>query len=277
MNKLIIHLVSDSSIQTAKHAANSALLQFSKIDYKLYHWPMIRSEELLDEVLKKIQLKPSLVLYTILDDTVRRKLTKFCYDLKIPCISVVGKIVREISILLDIEVEGNLRYDRGFDESYFDKVSAIDYTFRHDDGQMTGDLDEADIILVGPSRTSKTPTSVYLAYNGFKTANVPYIHGYPFLDLFEGINKPLVIGLTINPSRLIEIRETRMNLLQVSSNTNYTDFKAVQEECIQMKLICEKKGWPIIDVSRRSIEETAAVIMKMYYDRKKNHQFKEMY
>jgi regulator of PEP synthase PpsR (kinase-PPPase family) len=270
MNKLIIHLVSDSSIQTAKFAANSALLQFNKIESKLYHWPMIRSEESLSEVLKKIKLKPSIVLYTILDPNLRRVLTKFCYDLKIPCISVVGKIVREISMFLKVEIEGNLPYDREFDKSYFDKISAIDYTFRHDDGQMISELGEADIILVGPSRTSKTPTSVYLAYNGFKTANVPYIHGYPFLDLFGGIDKQLVIGLIINPSRLIEIRETRMSLLQVSSSTSYTDFKTVQEEFIQMKLICEKKGWPVIDVSGRSIEETAAVIMKIYYDQKKN-------
>ena len=270
MNKLIIHLVSDSSIQTAKFAANSALLQFNKIESKLYHWPMIRSEESLSEVLKKIKLKPSIVLYTILDHNIRRVLTKFCYDSKIPCISVVGKIVREISMFLKVEIEGNLPYDREFDKSYFDKISAIDYTFRHDDGQMISELGEADIILVGPSRTSKTPTSVYLAYNGFKTANVPYIHGYPFLDLFGGIDKQLVIGLIINPSRLIEIRKTRMSLLQVSSTTSYTDFKTVQEEFIQMKLICEKKGWPVIDVSGRSIEETAAVIMKIYYDQKKN-------
>ncbi|XVN42422.1 MAG: pyruvate, water dikinase regulatory protein [Candidatus Rickettsia vulgarisii] len=270
MKRLTVHLVSDSSIQTAKYVANTALLQFSKIEPKLYHWPMIRNTSLLKEVLNKIHDKPGIVLYTILDPGVRKGLTKFCYSLKIPCISVIGKIVKEISVYLGIETEENLRYGQEFDESYFDKIHAIDYTFRHDDGQMVNELDKADIILVGPSRTSKTPTSVYLAYNGFKTANVPYIHGYPFLSLLEKVTNQLVVGLTINPTRLIEIRETRLNSLQVpTDDTSYTDYKIVQEECMQVKLICEQKGWEVIDVSRRSIEETAALIMKKYYDRKK--------
>jgi len=269
MKKLIIHLISDASVDTAKHLATTALAQFSKIESKLYHWPMIRNTELLNEVLKKIQLKPSLVLYTIWDQELRMILTKFCYNLKIPCISVVGKIVKEISVFCGVETEKSLGYDHEFDESYFNKIHAIDYTFRHDDGQMVNELDEADIILIGPSRTSKTPTSVYLAYNGFKTANVPYISGYPFLDLLGNVKTKIIIGLIINPSRLIEIRETRMNLLQMNDSTNYTDYKSVQEECMEVKLICEQQGWPIIDVSRRSIEETVAVIMKIYYDRKK--------
>jgi regulator of PEP synthase PpsR (kinase-PPPase family) len=270
MNKLVIHLVSDSSVQTVKHAAHTALLQFTKIESKLYHWPMLRNMELLSEVLKKIKMKPGLVLYTILDHALRRKLTKFCYDLKIPCISVVGKIVEEISVFLGVETEGNLVYDYKFDESYFNKIHAIDYTFRHDDGQMTNELDEADIILIGPSRTSKTPTSLYLAYNGFKTANVPYIHNYPFLDILGNVTRQLIIGLIIDPARLVEIRETRMHSLQMSDNTSYTDFKTVKEECMQLKQICERQGWSIIDVSRRSIEETSSVIMKLYYDRKKS-------
>jgi hypothetical protein len=273
MNKLIIHLISDSSIQTVKHVANSALLQFSKIESKLYHWPMIRNVELLNEVLKKIKIKPCFVIYTISDHELRKNLTKSCYNMKIPCISAVGKIVKEISVFLGIEVEGNLGYDQEFDERYFNKIKAIDYTFRHDDGQMVHELEEADIILIGPSRTSKTPTSVYLAYNGFKTANIPYISGYPFLELLENVTSQLVIGLTIDPNRLIEIRETRMNSLQITDRTNYTnfytDFKTVQDECMQIKLICKQQGWSIIDVSRRSIEETVAVIMKLYYDRKK--------
>ncbi|WP_341763629.1 pyruvate, water dikinase regulatory protein [Candidatus Tisiphia endosymbiont of Beris chalybata] len=271
MKKLIIHLVSESAIQTVKHVANTALLQFNKVESKLYHWPLIRNRTLLREVLNKIKSKPGVVLYAISNPELRKELSKFCYSLKIPCISVVGKIVKEISVFLGIEIEGNLGYDQEFDESYFDKIHAIDYTFRHDDGQMVNELDEADIILIGPSRTSKTPTSVYLAYNGFKTANVPYIHGYPFLELFDKITIPLVVGLIINPIRLIEIRETRLNSLQVTEDTNYTNYRIVQEECMQVRLICEQKGWAVIDVTRRSIEETAALIMKIYYDQKKNN------
>ncbi len=271
MKKLIIHLVSDSSIQTVKHVANSALLQFNKVEGKLYHWPMIRNSSLLNEVLNKIKIKPGIVLYTILDNSLRKELSKFCYNLKIPCISVVGKIVKEFSVFLGIETEESGPRDQEFDDSYFDKVHAIDYTFRHDDGQMTNELDEADIILIGPSRTSKTPTSVYLAYNGFKTANIPYIYGHPFLNLLEKVTSQLVVGLVINPNRLIEIRETRLHSLQVASDTNYTNYRIVQEECMQVRLICEQHGWLVIDVSRRSIEETAALIMKNYYDRKKSN------
>lgn len=270
MKKLIIHLVSESSIQTVKYVANTALLQFNKVESKLYHWPMIRNSTLLREVLNKIKGKPGVVLYTISSNDLRKELSKFCYNLKIPCISVVGKIVKEISVFLGVEIEGNFGYDQEFDESYFDKIHAIDYTFRHDDGQMLNELEEADIVLIGPSRTSKTPTSVYLAYNGFKTANIPYIYGHPFLELLDKITNQLVVGLIINPARLIEIRETRLNSLQVTDATNYTNYRIVQEECMQVRLICEQKGWLVVDVSRKSIEETAALIMKNYYDQKKN-------
>jgi len=268
MNKLVIHLVSDTSVQAVKYVANSALEQFAKIDTKLYHWPMIRNTQLLNEVLNKIKIKPGMVLYTISDPELRKILTRFCYNLKIPCISVIGKIVKEISAFFGIGVEGSLGYNYKFDENYFDKVHAIDYTLRHDDGQLVNELEEADIILIGPSRTSKTPTSVYLAYNGFKTANVPYVYNCPFPDYLEKATNQVIIGLIINPTQLIEIRENRMNLLQINENTNYTDFKIVQEECLQVKRICKQYDWPIIDVSRRSIEETAALVMKIYYDRK---------
>lgn len=269
MKNLIVHLVSDSSGQTVKHAARSALAQFGEIESKKYNWHLIRNKELLNEVLSKIKKKPGVVLYTISNQELRDVLKKFCRDLKVPCISVIGKIVKEISAFLGVGVGDSLGLNHKFDESYFDKVDAIDYTLRHDDGQMVNELDEADIILIGPSRTSKTPTSVYLAYNGFKTANVPYVYGCVFPDYLEKLMNPLIVGLVINPARLIEIRETRMNLLQVSEHVNYTEPKIVQEECLQIKRICQKMEWPVIDVSRRSIEETAAIVMKLYYDRKK--------
>jgi regulator of PEP synthase PpsR (kinase-PPPase family) len=269
MKKVIIHLISDSSGQTVKYAAKSALSQFADIQSKEYEWPLVRNEELLSEVLTKIKKKPGVVLYTISNPELRDILRKFCRDLKIPCISVIGKVVKEISSFLGVSVEDSLGYSYKFDESYFDKVDAIDYTLRHDDSQMNNELNEADIILIGPSRTSKTPTSVYLAYNGFKTANIPYVYGCPFPDYLEQMNNALIVGLVINPTRLIEIRETRVNLLQIAESSNYTDIKIVKEECLQVKRICQQHGWPVVDVSRRSIEETAAVVIKFYYDRKR--------
>ncbi|WPY00854.1 Putative phosphoenolpyruvate synthase regulatory protein-like kinase/phosphatase [Candidatus Trichorickettsia mobilis] len=270
MKKVIIHLISESSGQTVKYAAKSAISQFSDIKAKEYNWPLVRNKELLNEVLRKIQQKPGIVLYTISNPELRDILKKFCYKLRIPCISIVGKIVKEISTLLGIGAEDISMQNRTkLDASYFDKVNAIDYTLRHDDGQNIIGLNEADIILIGPSRTSKTPTAVYLAYNGFKTANVPYIYNSPFPEYLYQLNQRLIVGLVINPARLIEIREARMNLLQITEITDYTDLKIVQEECTQVKRMCQQKGWPVIDVSRRSIEETAAIIMKNFYDHKK--------
>ena len=269
MKKLIVHLVSESSGQTVKHAANTALAKFSDIEVKKYHWPMTRNLNVLQEVFEKVRTKPGIILYTISDENLRNELKKFCYEMKIPCVSVVSKIVKEIAEYIGTTADSGVGYTNKFDDTYFDKVEAIEYSLRHDDGQAVDDLEEADIILIGPSRTSKTPTSVYLAYNGFKTANIPFVHGCPFPDFLPKMNNPVIFGLIINPNRLIEIRESRMNFLQVKEASNYTDIKIVQDECLQIKRICMQNDWKTIDVSQRSIEETAAIIMRAYYEHKK--------
>ncbi len=271
MKKLVVHLISESSGQTVKHAANTALTKFSDIEVKKYHWPMTRTEILLDEVLRKIKEKPGIILYTVSNNILRDKLKRFSLELKIPCVSVVSKIVNEISDYLGVGADDdNIGFKNKFDETYFDKVEAIEYSLKHDDGQILEDLDEADIILIGPSRTSKTPTSVYLAYNGFKTANIPFIHSFSFPPIIESLKNTVIFGLIINPARLIEIRESRMHLLQINESSDYTDVKIVQEECKEVRRLCLKNNWQVIDVSRRSIEETAAIIMKYYYEHKKN-------
>lgn len=269
MKKLIIHLISDYSGQTVKYACKSALAQFDNIETKKYYWPLIRNQKLLEEVFEKIKSKPSIVLYTISNPTLRDMLENFCKDLKIPSISVIGNIVKEISSFLGVGTEDFLEKKYRFDENYFTKIDAIDYTLRHDDGQSLNDLEEADVILVGPSRTSKTPTSVYLSYNGFKTANIPHIHNTQLPKCLDELKNPLILGLIINPIRLLEIRETRMNLLNISESTNYTDMNIVKTECLEIKRICNERNWPVIDVSRKSIEETTAMIMKIYYDFKR--------
>ena len=269
MKKLIVHLVSESSGQTVKHAANTSLSKFKDIDVKKYHWPMTRNLKMLEEVFEKVKSKPGVVLYTVSDEKIRDALKKFCFEMKIPCISVVSKIVKEIAEYIGESADIGVGYTNKFDETYFDKVEAIEYSLRHDDGQTIDDLEEADIILIGPSRTSKTPTSVYLSYNGFKTANIPLVSGCPFPDILPKMNNPVIVGLIINPSRLVEIRESRMNFLQVTEISNYTDIKIVQDECRKVKRICAENNWKVIDVSMRSIEETSAIIMKSYYDRKK--------
>jgi len=269
MKNLTIHLVSESSGQTVKHAANTAISKFSDLEVKKYHWPMIRNSKMLEEVFEKIKQKPGVILYTISDERLCEELKRFCFNIKIPAISVVSRIVKEISEYIGVGADSGVGYINKFDDSYFDKVEAIDYTLRHDDGNGVEEMDEADIILVGPSRTSKTPTSIYLAYNGFKTANIPIIYGHDFPEFLSKKKGQIIVGLTINPSRLIEIRENRMNFIQAREGSNYTDIKIIQEECRKTKRLCSENNWKIIDVSTRSIEESAAIIMKVYYEQKK--------
>lgn len=273
MKKLILHLVSESSGQTVKFASQTALFQFNNLDVTKYHWPMIKNEEMLDECFLKLEKKPGIVLYTIANKKLRSKLKIFCKEKKLPCISVVSDVIDAISNYIKIDAKNNdSRLINKFDESYFDKVEAIKYTLKHDDGQLIDEINQADIVLVGPSRTSKTPTSVYLAYNGFKTANIPYVHNIDFPDFICNIQNSVIFGLMINPYRLVEIRESRMNLLQVNEKSNYTDIKIVQEECRAVRELCVKNNWDVIDVSNKSIEETAAIIMKLYYARKNTKQ-----
>lgn len=270
MKELVLHLVSESSGQTVKFAAQTALFQFNSLSVKKYHWPMIQSEEILNDVFLKLDKKPGVVLYTIANNNLRSKLEDFCKTRKLPCISVISEVVDAISNYINIDINNNdNRLINKFDESYFDKVDAIEYTLKHDDGQLIDEVNDADILLIGPSRTSKTPTSVYLAYNSFKTSNIPYVHDIPFPDFLNNVSGPMICGLVINPSRLIEIRESRMNMLQVKEKSNYTDIKIVQEECRAVKRLCIQNNWNIIDVSNKSIEETAATIIKLYYERKK--------
>lgn len=271
MQKLIIHLISDSSDQVVKYAAKAALAEFPNVKPHEYHWPMIRNDKLLDEAFNKIKKKPGIILYTIADSCLRKTLIRFALEQKIPCVSVVGKIVREVSVFLGISPERPQEYDSKFDESYFDKLKAIDYSLRHDDGQAIHELEEADIILIGPSRTSKTPISIYLAYNGFKTANVPYIYGHSIPDVLEKLKHPIVIGLVTNPSRLMEIRESRMNLLHIKEHTSYTDINIIKQEYSEVKRICQKNNWNIIDTSTKSIEESAALITRCFYENIGSH------
>ncbi len=269
MKKLIVHLISESSGQTVRHAANTALSKFSDLDVKKYQWPMVRNSYMMQEVFEKIRKKPGVVMFTISDRSLRSMLKEFCHEMKLPCISIVSSIIKEISEYIGESADSGVGYLNKMDDNYLSKVDAIDYTLRHDDGQSLDNLEEADIILIGPSRTSKTPTSVYLSYNGFKTANIPYIHNCPFPDNLQTVKRPIIFGLTINPGRLIEIRESRMNLLQIQDTTEYTDMKIIKEECRYVKNLCKQNGWKTIDVSMRSIEETAAIIMKSYYEQRK--------
>lgn len=277
MQKIVMHLVSESSGQTVKHVAKAAISQFQNIKYQYFVWPLINNQQSLDIALKDIKLNPGLVIYTISNPLLRDRLKIFCNDNKIQSISAIGQVVRAISSISKITAEDtNIHVESKFGDDYYDKVNAISYTFRHDDGQNIENIDTADIILIGQSRSTKTPTSVYLAYNGLKTANVPYVNignNNYFEHLYKLKNK-LIIALIINPLRLLDVRRSRMDSMHVSEATNYIDLNVIQEEHKQLKLICLKQNWPMIDVSHRSIEESAAIVMKLFYEYKRCADYK---
>ena len=202
------------------------------------------------------------------DLDLREKLKEFCRKLKIPCIGPLGKFIKEMTRYFDVEA-GMSDTKKIMDEDYYDKVEAIEYTLNHDDGQKYQNLEKADIVLVGVSRTSKSPTCVYLAYNGYKAANIPFVLGHKLPESLFELDHPLVVGLTIDPEHLMEIRQNRLLSLNQNDSTEYTDVEKVIEECRDARRVFSKNGWPVIDVTTRSIEETSANIIKLYMKHKR--------
>ncbi|KAF8818350.1 pyruvate, water dikinase regulatory protein [Rickettsia endosymbiont of Cardiosporidium cionae] len=269
MNKLVLHLVSDSSGQTVKYITNTALRKFSNLDVKKYYWPLIRNSFSIKSIFKKIEKKRGIVIFTILNQELCNELLNFCTQIQIPCVSVIDHLVNTISSHVDISVDVGIKHE--LDKGYFKKIVAISFTLKHDDGQNIKDLGDSDIILVGPSRTSKTPTSVYLSYNGFKTSNIPFVYGYQLPKKLFSLVNPTIVGLVINPTRLVEIRKHRLDLLNVNKNMNYTDLDIITEEFQEINRLCITNHWKIIDVSERSIEETSALIIAEYYKQRQKY------
>jgi regulator of PEP synthase PpsR (kinase-PPPase family) len=271
--KFNLHLVSDGSCSTLNHFAKAALSQLSELEPKKHMWLMIKDEAALEKCLQSIEKKPGVVLYTIFDPHLRDRLKDFCRKLKVPCIGILGKFIKEMCGYFGVEV-GETHETNRLDSDYYDKVEAIEYTLNHDDGQKYQNLEEADIVLVGVSRTSKSPTCVYLAYNGYKAANIPFVSGHNLPDILFKLEKPMVIGLTIDPEHLMEIRKHRLLSLNQSEMTEYTDTEKIIDECREARKIFSRNGWPVIDITSRSIEETSATIIKLYIKRQKKLGYK---
>ncbi len=267
--KFNLHLVSDSAGQTVSNVARASMSQLPGVEANEFQWLMTRSIESLDKVLEKIKKKSGIVLYVLADKQMRQHLKQFCRRHNIPCVGAIGKVIKELSMQLGIKPTNELEDYYEIDEGYFERIEAIDYTMRHDDGQVEDSLEEAEIILVGPSRTSKSPTCFYLGYNGYKAANIPFVPGHPLPNkLFEGC-RALIVGLIIKPERLLEIRKNRILSLRAETQGDYTDEETIIQEVREAKKLFSRYNWPIIDVSRKSIEETAASILKLLYKREK--------
>ncbi len=260
---LPVHLVSDSTGETVSSIARSVISQFDGIDMEEHIWSLVRTRGQMEQALESIKKTGGLVLYTLVEPKLEEMLHETCQQAKIPCINVLARVMREVSEHLGMKVSAHPGRQYALDENYFDRMEAMNFAIRHDDGQATSSIREADIILVGASRTSKSPTSVYLAYRGYKVANVPFVHHIPLPeDLFE-VKDALIVGLVISPERLVQIRKSRLMDLNEKRDTDYVDVEMVKEEMTEARKLFMKHGWPVIDVTRKSVEETAANILQV--------------
>lgn len=259
-----LHLVSDSTGGTLASVAKACLAQFEGVNVEQHFWPLVRSPHQIDEVIAGIAANRGAVLYTLVDDAVAAKLEKEGKRLGVPVLSILHPILKMMSREFHMQSKAEPGLQHRLTAEYFARMDAMDYALHHDDGQKaTRDLTEADVVLVGVSRTSKTPTCIYLANRGIRAANIPLVPGIPFPEHVLELKKPLFVALSAAPERLVDIRRNRLQQQGVSGTTDYLDPDCVSEEVRDARKFYTRQGWPVIDVTRRSIEETAAEIMSL--------------
>jgi regulator of PEP synthase PpsR (kinase-PPPase family) len=265
-----IHMVSDATGTTLQGLAKACLAQFDNIDPIERFWPLVRTEKQLERVMEDIADYPGPVLFTLVDKDIRRMLQKKCKALGIPCMPVLDPIIKGLSSYLQLPSKRIPGLQHALDEKYFHRIDAIDFAMSFDDGQNIEGIDEADVVLVGVSRTSKTPTCIFLARRGVRAANVPYVPGVPFSEKMMQLKEPLFIGLTESPDRLVHIRKNRLRADEddkYKGDSLYYNREKVEEEVREARRFFTKQGWPVIDVTRRSVEETAAEILLLLQKR----------
>lgn len=268
MKRLHLHLLSDSTGETLEMIAKAALAQFEDANVVRHFWPMVRSLQHLDRIMGEIASNPGLVLFTLVNAETRERLENRCAALGLPMVPALDAVTDALEQQLGQEARGRPGRQHVMDEAYFDRVDAIHFTIAHDDGIAWEDWEDADIVLAGVSRTSKTPTSIYLANRGYKVANIPIVPESPPPPSLYTLRRPLVVGLTTNPERLIQVRRNRLLSLNQSPETAYVEGDAVNREVQYARRMFADNGWPVIDVSRRSIEETAAAVINLYNERR---------
>ena len=271
-NTYEIYLVSDSTGETLDRIFLALKAQFNKIVYKTHQYSFTRTENQILKVVDICKKKQNcIILYTIVDTKLAKFLTSESEKAKIPCFGVLGDLILSFSKLLNQKASHIPSGQHVLDEEYYNRIEAIQFTMNHDDGKQIDDIIKSDIILLGVSRTSKTPTSIYLANRGYKTSNIPLVNKESLPNILKK-NPQLncIIGLTTDPERLVDIRKNRMTSLKEKENTNYTNFEKIFKEVNEAKNIFKKYNWPIVDVTRKSVEETAASVIKIYEIKKEN-------
>ena len=258
-----IHLVSDSTGETLNAMARAVCARFDAVLPIEHIYALVRSRRQLDRVLQEIEGAPGMVLHTIVDKELRAALEKGCRDMEMTCIAALDPLISALARYLGASLSTRVGAQHALDAGYFERMDALNFAMAHDDGQGASDLDGADVILVGVSRTSKTPTSIYLAHRGVRAANVPLVPGAePPQHLFD-ITRPLVVGLTVSTDRLLQIRRNRLLSIREERESAYIEEDAVRDEIVRARRLFERQKWPIIDVTRRSVEETAAAVINL--------------
>ena len=264
MEKFHLHLISDSTGGTLNSVVKACLAQFEGVEVEQHFRTLVRTQRDLQQALEGLRQHPGLVLFTLVDEALARTLQKQCAALGVPCLSLLQPVLTLFSGWLGQQSLAEPGLQHKLNEEYFARMEAVDYALHHDDGQKTQtDLERADVILVGVSRTSKTPTSIYLANRGIKTANIPLVPGVPLPDAVMDLTRPLFVALTASPERLVEIRTNRLRQLGHEKTTDYLDLEKVTREVKDARRFYARMGWPIIDVTRRSVEETSAEILSL--------------
>lgn len=263
-NYFHLHLISDSTGETLLTVGRAAAAQFKNTIALEHVYPLVRTARQLEPVLDTIDGAPGIVLYTLLDPELSRQIDSRCRDMGVPCISVLDPVIAVFQSYLGPPSKYRVGAQHSLDAHYFSRMEALNFTMEHDDGQLPADIEDADIVLVGISRTSKTPTSIYLANRGYKTINVPIVVNVPVPQVLENARHPLIVGLVATTDRIAEVRKNRvLGVSEEYSGEHYVDRSTIAEELKYTRMICARNNWPVIDVSRRSIEETAAAVLAL--------------
>ena len=271
-NTYQIYLISDSTGETLDRVFLAIKAQFKNIEYDVKSYFFTRTENQVSKIIDEAKKNDNaIILYTIVDTSLAKFLANKGDEKKIPCFSVLGNLIMNFSKLLNQKASHVPSGQHALNEEYYERIEAIQFTMAHDDGNLVEDVDKADLILLGVSRTSKTPTSIYLANKGYKTLNIPLVNEQSIPESLKKNPKlSCVVGLTTEPQRLVDIRKNRMNALKEKENTNYTNISKIEKEINEAKKTFTKYKWPTIDVTRKSVEETAASIIKIYEINKNN-------
>ncbi|MGE3148912.1 MAG: pyruvate, water dikinase regulatory protein [Pseudorhodoplanes sp.] len=266
-----LHLISDSTGETLTTVARAAAAQYTSMGPIEHVYPLVRTAKQLDRVLAEIEEAPGIVLYTLLEKDLAATLEERCKSLSLPTLSILGPVLQLFQSYLGGETRPRVGAQHTLNAEYFKRIDALNYTMMHDDGQHPDEMEDADVVLVGVSRTSKTPTSIYLANRGVKTANIPLVPNVPPPPQLEMLKNPLVVGLYASPERVVQIRQNRLLGLNAHrDDDSYIDKQAVAEEIAFSRKLCARHHWPLIDVTRRSIEETAAAVLKLLFERRRH-------